>query len=139
VALLDLVDTLTARVAELKAEAGRHSGNCSKSPSGALAQRQAHKARRHEWTKGKPKRPKGKQPGAPGAHLDQVNDPDVVVLHPPMVCTGCGPSLADAEVVATETAKSSTSPPRRSWSPPMSSRAGLWGVTGPTHGGEHTP
>jgi transposase len=104
-ALLDLVDTLTAEVAELKAAAGRHSGNSSKAPSGdTLAQRQAQKARRQEWTqKGKPKRPKGKQPGAPGAHLAQVAQPDVVVPHPPTVCTGCGASLAGAEVVATET------------------------------------
>ena len=105
VALLDLVDTLSARVAELEAEAGRHSGNSSKPPSGdTLAQRQAQKARRQEWTnKGRPKRPKGKQPGAPGAHLAQVEVPDVVIPHPPTVCTDCGASLADAEVVATET------------------------------------
>jgi len=112
VALLDLVDTLSARVAELEAEAGRHSGNSSKPPSGdTLAQRQAQKARRQGWTsKGRPKRPKGKQPGAPGAHLrspsrqdPQVEVLDVVIPHPPTVCTGCGASLADAEVVATET------------------------------------
>ena len=105
VALLDLVDTLSARVAELEAEAGRHSGNSSKPPSGdTLAQRQAQKARRQGWTsKGRPKRPKGKQPGAPGAHLAQVEVPDVVIPHPPTVCTDCGASLADAEVVATET------------------------------------
>jgi transposase len=92
-------------VAELEAEAGRHSGNSSKPPSGGtLAQHQAQKARRQGWTsKGKPKRPKGKQPGAPGAHLARVAHPDVVVPHPPTVCSSCGASLADAEVVATET------------------------------------
>jgi len=64
-------------VAELKAAAGRHSGNSSKAPSGdTLAQRQAQKARRQEWmNKGKPKRPKGKQPGAPGADLAQGRVP----------------------------------------------------------------
>ncbi len=105
VALLDLVDILGARVAELEAEAGRHSANSSKPPSGdTLAQRQAQKQRRQEWTnKDKPKRPKGKQPGAPGAHLAQVEHPDVTVPHPPPVCTGCGASLAGAEVVSTET------------------------------------
>jgi hypothetical protein len=51
VALLDLVDTLTAEITEVKAAAGRHSGNSSKPPSGdTLAQRQAQKARRQEWT-----------------------------------------------------------------------------------------
>ncbi|HYR64107.1 MAG TPA: IS66 family transposase, partial [Actinomycetota bacterium] len=105
VALLDLVDSLANRVAELEAEAGRHSGNSSKPPSGdTLAQRQAQKARRQEWTnKGKEKRSKGKQPGAPGAHLAQVEVPDVTVPHAPERCAGCGASLADAEVVATET------------------------------------
>jgi transposase len=105
VALLDLVDTLAAEVAELKAAANRHSGNSSKAPSGdTLAQRQAQKARRQEWTsKGKEKRTRGKQPGAPGAHLAQVEHPDVVVPHPPTACQGCGASLAEAEVISTET------------------------------------
>src|SRR2546426_3236748 len=105
VALLDLVDTLTNRVAELEAEAGRHSANSSKPPSGdTLTQRQAQKERRQEWTnKGKPKRGKGKQPGAPGAHLAQVEHPDETVPHTPERCAGCGASLADAEVVSTET------------------------------------
>ena len=105
VALLDLVDTLKNRVGELEAEAGRHSANSSKPPSGdTLAQRQAQKARRQEWAnKGKAKRTKGKQPGAPGAHLAQVEQPDVTMPHPPTVCSGCGASLADAEVVGTQT------------------------------------
>jgi transposase len=105
IALLDLVDTLRNRVAELESAAGRHSANSSKPPSGdTLAQRQAAKARRKEWTsKGRPKRPKGKQPGAPGAHLAQVEVPDVTVPHAPERCARCGASMADAEVVATET------------------------------------
>jgi transposase len=105
VALLDLVDSLANRVAELEAEAGRHSANSSKPPSGdTLAQRQAQKARRQQWTnKDKPKRGKGKQPGAPGAHLAQVEVPDVVVAHPAPFCEGCGASLAGAEVISTET------------------------------------
>jgi transposase len=105
VALLDLVDTLTTRVAEVEAQAGRHSGNSSKPPSGdTLAQRQAQKKRRQEWTnKGKVKREKGKQHGAPGAHLAQVEVPDAVVAHAPVVCSGCGGSLAGAEVISTET------------------------------------
>src|SRR5438094_149965 len=66
-ALVDLVDKPAGEVAALKAEAGKHSGNSSKAPSGdTAAQRQAAKARRQEWVnKGKAKRPRGKQPGAP--------------------------------------------------------------------------
>jgi transposase len=103
IALLDLVDSLTAEITELKAAAGRHSANSSKPPSGdTLARRQAQKKRRQEWTnKGKPKRPRGKQPGAPGAHLAQVEVPDVTVPHAPERCAACGASLADAEIVAT--------------------------------------
>jgi hypothetical protein len=95
IALLDLVDSLTAEITELKAAAGRHSANSSKPPSGdTLAQRQAQKKRRQEWTnKGKPKRPKGKQPGArdavPRWRTPRLSQP------------GAG--------------RSSTSPPPRSW------------------------
>lgn len=105
VALVDLVDKLAGEVAALKAEGGKHSGNSSRPPSGdTAAQRQAAKARRQEWVnKGKPKRSKGKQPGAPGAHLAQVGHPDVTLVHPPAACSGCGAPLADAEVVGTQT------------------------------------
>jgi transposase len=103
--LVALTEALTAEVAQLKADANRHSGNSSKPPSAdTLAQRQAQKVRRKAWTnKGNAKRSKGKQPGAPGAHLAQVEHPDKVVPHPPEVCGGCGGSLAAAEVVSTET------------------------------------
>lgn len=102
---MDLIDQQAAEIALLKTEANCHSGNSSKPPSGdSAAQRQAAKARRQEWTnKGGPKRPKGKQPGAPGAHLAQVAEPDITLTHAPVACPGCGASLADAEVVATET------------------------------------
>jgi len=45
----------------------------------------------------------GKQPGAPGAHLAQVPDPDDVIIHPiPETCSGCGADLVGAEVVGEE-------------------------------------
>src|SRR5207244_13557951 len=98
--LVGLNESLAARVAALEAELRRHSGNSSKPPSAdTLAQRQAQKARREAWTKkGKRKRRPGKQTGAPGAHLAQVEHPDAVVYHTPQVCRGCGSSLAGAEV-----------------------------------------
>lgn len=103
--LVAMTEMLAAKVAQLEADANRHSGNSSKPPSAdTLAQRQAQKARREAWTnKGNAKRAKGKQHGAPGAHLAQVEHPDKVVPHPPEVCVGCGGSLAAAEVVSTET------------------------------------
>src|SRR2546426_10751730 len=103
--LVALNESLAARVAELEADAKRHSGNSSKPPSAdTLAQRQAQKARREAWTnKGTAKRTKGKQHGASGAHLAQVEHPDRVLPHPPEVCGGCGGALAGAEIVSTET------------------------------------
>lgn len=95
---------LTSRVAQLEADAQRHSGNSSKPPSAdTLAQRKSQKARREAWTTKGAKRTKGKQPGAPGAHLVQVEDPDQTISHPPEICGGCGGSLEGAEVVATKT------------------------------------
>ncbi len=103
--LVTMIDGLAAKVAQVEADAKRHSGNSSKPPSAdTLAQRQAQKARREAWTKkGTAKRAKGKQHGAPGAHLAQVEHPDKLVPHGPEVCSGCGSSLAGAEVVSTET------------------------------------
>src|SRR2546428_12879976 len=103
-ALRELISQLVARVTQLEAEAKRHSGNSSKPPSAdTLAQRQAQKARREAWTKkGKRKRRPGKQPGAPGAHLAQVEHPDTVVPHAPEVCGGCGSPLTQAPVGGSE-------------------------------------
>jgi transposase len=47
-------------------------------------------------------RRQGKQPGAPGANLAQVVDPDEVVTHAPDACTNCGADLSDAEVTGVE-------------------------------------
>lgn len=49
------------------------------------------------------KRSQGKQPGAPGATLRAVGDPDVVVVHAPGLCRGCGSGLDDADVVGEHT------------------------------------
>jgi transposase len=42
------------------------------------------------------KRRRGKQPGAPGANLEQRDDPDDVVPHEPQRCSDCGEDLAGA-------------------------------------------
>ena len=44
----------------------------------------------------------GKQPGTPGAHLAQVENPDSVVPHRPEICTCCGGDLGLAELVGEE-------------------------------------
>ena len=43
---------------------------------------------RAEWRAAAKKQ--GKQPGAPGKHLAQRTDPDVIVTHSPDVCGSCG-------------------------------------------------
>jgi transposase/uncharacterized coiled-coil protein SlyX len=46
------------------------------------------------------KRPKGKQPGAPGSTLRAIPNPDEIVPHPPVRCRGCGGGLGEATVVS---------------------------------------
>lgn len=94
------MERLEARVAELEAQLGRHSGNSSKPPSSdTLAQRAqqvASKAKR-----GSGRRP-GKQPGSEGRHLARAEEPDVFIYHAPSLCQSCGEALGDAEVAGVE-------------------------------------
>ncbi len=79
-----VIEALRARVAELERQLGRHSGNSSKPPSSdGLGKPPAPRRER----RGGGRKP-GKQPGAPGAHLVQVPDPDEVVVHIPERCQG---------------------------------------------------
>jgi transposase len=100
-----VLEALQARVAELERERSRNSGNSSKPPSSdTLTEKAVMAARRSSPSRDKAKRRKaGKQRGAPGAHLRQVDTPDDVVVHAPEVCEGCGAGLEDAVVVGTET------------------------------------
>jgi transposase len=79
-----VVEALQARVAELERQLGRHSRNSSKPPSSdGLAKLPTPRRER----RGGGRKP-GKQPGAPGAYLAQVPDPDEVVVHRPAACQG---------------------------------------------------
>ncbi len=73
--LIEANDALTARLARLEHLLSRNSGNSSNPPSkdddpGKPAQPDKARGR------GGPKRPRGKQPGAPGTHLAWTDDPD---------------------------------------------------------------
>jgi transposase len=95
-----LIAALQARVVELERRLGKDSSNSSKPPSSDGLGKPARAERRDaEQTEGR--RP-GKQPGAPGAHLAQVERPDEVVEHAPERCGGCGADLAGAVVVGME-------------------------------------
>jgi transposase len=98
-------------VAELERRLGKDSSNSSKPPSSdglrkpARAERRAAERLEH-------RRP-GKQPGAPGAHLAQVAEPDEVFWYAPGRCGGCGLDLADASVVGVEARQVFDLPPLR--------------------------
>lgn len=82
---------LTAQVEELARRLGQNSGNSSLPPS---SDRFAKPKRQRRKASG---RKPGKQPGAPGAGLALVADPDEVIEHEPGACGGCGAGLDGAE------------------------------------------
>jgi transposase len=94
-----LIVTLQARVAELERRFGKDSSNSSKPPSSDGLRKPSRVERRA--AERATRRP-GKQPGAPGAHLAQVAEPDQVVEHVPDRCGGCGADLAVAPTVGVE-------------------------------------
>ncbi len=79
---------LESRIADLEQRLGRNPRNSSmppsqegfgKPPPPSRAERRAEQRRQ------------GKQPGAPGANLAQVVDPDEVINHSPGACSTAGP------------------------------------------------
>ncbi|WP_199749247.1 IS66 family transposase, partial [Amycolatopsis sp. WAC 01376] len=82
------ITQLRGEVAELKRRLGMNSGNSSMPPSSDRFSKPAPKSLR-----GKTGRKRGKQPGAPGASLSMVDDPDRIVDHMPSSCGGCGAML----------------------------------------------
>jgi transposase len=106
-----LIATLQARVVELERRLGKDSSNSSKPPSSDGLGKPARAGRQDdEWAA---RRRPGKQPGAPGAHLAQVAQPDEVALHAPDRCGGCGADLAGASVVGVEARQVFDLPPLR--------------------------
>ncbi|MGH9157522.1 MAG: IS66 family transposase [Acidimicrobiales bacterium] len=102
--LNEQVAMLLGKVADLEKLLGRDSSNSSKPPStdpgSAKSARPENANRAARRALG---RRQGKQPGAPGATLTQVAEPDVVVTHRPARCRACEAALDDATVVATST------------------------------------
>jgi len=100
--LREEVSALAHKITGLEKKLGRNSSNSSLPPSSdrfvkpPKPESPNRKARRALG-----RRP-GKQPGTPGAHLAQVQDPDEVVVHVPETCTCCGADLAGAEFVSQE-------------------------------------
>jgi transposase len=83
------VERLTTRVTELERQLKTNSQNSSKPPSQDTYAKPAPRSLRRKTGRGP-----GKQPGAPGASLTLIDDPDEVLDHVPAVCVGCGEGLA---------------------------------------------
>jgi transposase len=101
-----VIAALQARVVELERRLGRDSSNSSKPPS-SDGLRKPSRAERDAEEQPERRRP-GKQPGAPGAHLAQVAEPEEVAWYTPDRCGGCGATLTDAPVAGSRPARSST-------------------------------
>ncbi len=98
VELRAVIAGLQGRVAELERQLGRNASNSSRPPSADGLGKPAVPARQRRAGARRP----GKQPGAPGAHLARVQDPDEVIWHTPQRCRGCGGLLVLAPVVGVE-------------------------------------
>lgn len=103
--LTEQVERLTAEVSELRAEnaelrgrLGTDSHNSSKPPSSDGPGSKPHPKSSRVVSGRKP----GGQPGHVGQTLRQVETPDVMVVHPPNACRGCGQGLDEASVVRRE-------------------------------------
>lgn len=98
----ELIHELRRKIAELEKRLGKNSSNSSLPPSSdrfvkpTKTESPNRKARRALGRK------PGKQPGAEGKHLAQVENPDVVITHTPGCCDDCGGDLAGSPVEDTE-------------------------------------
>jgi transposase len=97
-ALTTQVTDLTTRLAALEARLNKDSHNSHQPPSsdGPAKPRRPRTLRKRNGKKS------GGQAGHPGVTRVLVDDPDVVVVHAPLVCAGCGTSLQGAAEVQRE-------------------------------------
>jgi transposase len=98
--LREEITDLRGKLADLECRVGRNPRNSSMPPSAEGLSKPPSPSRQQRRAL---QRKQGKQPGAPGHHLAQVEDPDEVLLHAPVSCTSCGADLSDAEIVGFET------------------------------------
>lgn len=89
------IEALEAENAELRRRLGQTPRNSNMPPSAQGLDKPAPKSLR-----GRSGRRAGGQGGHEGRTLRQVDVPDEIVRHEPVVCAGCGDGLADATVVA---------------------------------------
>jgi transposase len=105
------VVVLADRVAQLEQRAGRDSSNSNRPPSSDSPYTKTPRKPRDRSLRGRSGRKPGKQPGAPGATLAQVPDPDHTVVCAPARCGGCGCDLAGVPVAAEHARQVFEAPP----------------------------
>jgi transposase len=100
---------LRAANAELRGRPGTDSHTSSEPPSSDGPGSKPHPKSRREPSGRKP----GGQPGHVGQTLRQVETPDVIAVHSPLACRGCGQQLDEAVVVRRERRQVLDLPPVR--------------------------
>lgn len=98
----ELIDQLQRRIAALEKRLGKNSSNSSLPPSSDRFEKPAKTKSPNRKARRALDRKPGKQPGAEGKHLAQVENPDFVITHTPGCCDNCRGDLAFAEVVDVE-------------------------------------
>ena len=119
--LKDANDVMARRIVELEKKSGRNSQNSSMPPSSDTFGRPAKPESPNRKARRAMGRKPGKQPGAPGAHLAQVENPDSVVPHRPEICTWSAATLAWRNWSAKRYARSLISLNQESSSPILAS------------------
>lgn len=98
----ELIYQLQRRLAALESRLGKDSTNSSLPPSSdRFTKRDKPESPNRAARRALGRKP-GKQPGAEGKHLAQVEHPDETVVHSPSCCEHCGGDLDDAPVEAVE-------------------------------------
>jgi transposase len=96
------IEQLSTAVADLEARLAQSSKTSSLPPSAdspkSRAERRAAAREQAKARTKEEKRSRGKQPGAPGAHLSMRETPDEVVSHEPERCSSCGEDLSASSV-----------------------------------------
>jgi len=92
--------SLADRVAQLERRAGRDSSDSNRPPSSDSPYTKQPRKPADRSLRGRSGRKPGNQPGAPGATLAQVPDPDHTIVCASATCAGCGCDLAGVPVDA---------------------------------------